>query len=310
LPAFTLSLEHGRGPTVPARGGISKRSCYLSVDFEDFRHDFERRLGVSKPRRSPDALWKAYGRLEEFAQRRLFGKRLTFFTTGQVARDHPDIVRRIASDGHEVACHYHEHDQIRYESRDDFRRNLELAVGYLANASGQIIKGFRAPDFSIDHRCASWAYEEISRVFLYDSSCVNNLCLGMPNYPSMFWFPGSYLYEFPIFRRRFLPGLTLRVIGGTYLRLLPTSLTVRLLREAWTEGFIPHVYVHPHDVLYECEQWSRYNALGELSRPKRTYWWIRQHQWHRLGNRGAFRKLDRIYSEFRHPGPMASFFLP
>ena len=37
------------------------------------------------------------------------GHRATFFVLGQAARKHPAIVRRLADDGHEVACHGDDH---------------------------------------------------------------------------------------------------------------------------------------------------------------------------------------------------------
>jgi hypothetical protein len=290
--------------TAPSVDG--KPPCCLSVDFEDYAHDFQRTLGVSRPRHTPRSLWKAYELIERFAQERLAGTRLTFFTTGQVARDHPDIVRRIATDGHEVACHYYEHDRIWQQARYTVRHNLGLAVEHLGNASGQLIRGFRAPDFSIDDRCASWAYEEISRLFVYDSSFVAEHPPSSAAHPHAFRLSGSGLFEFPILRRHLAPGIAVRVMGGTYLRVLPIAVIMRLLREAWSAGYLPHVYVHPYDLLDEYEQWSSFADLAELRPHSRCYWWFRQHQWHSVGNRGALRKLARIYSEFRPTGPMAS----
>jgi hypothetical protein len=223
-----------------------------------------------------------------------------------VARDHPDIVRRIAADGHEVACHYYEHDQIWHQDRDTLRHNLDLAVEHLCNASGQVIKGFRAPDFSIDDRCASWAYEELSRLFIYDSSLVAERPPGSAARPHVFRFPGLGLHEFPIVLRRLAPGVAVRVVGGTYLRALPIATILRLLRGVWTAGYLPHVYLHPYDVLDGYEQWSSFAELAELPLHSRCYWWVRQHQWHTIGNRNVLRKLNRIFSEFRHTGPMAS----
>jgi Polysaccharide deacetylase/Domain of unknown function (DUF3473) len=291
---------------LPARAHEVRPPCCFSIDFEDYAHDFQRALGISRPRHAPHSLWKAYECIERFAQERLAGGRLTFFTTGQVARDHPDIVRRIASDGHEVACHYYEHDQIWHQDRDTLCHNLDLAVEHLCKASGQVIKGFRAPDFSIDDRCASWAYEELSRHFIYDSSLVAVRPPGSAAHPHVFRFPGSRLHEFPIVLRRLAPGVAVRVVGGTYLRVLPIATIMRLLREVWTAGYLPHVYLHPYDVLDEYEQWSSFAELAELPLRSRCYWWARQHQWHTIGNRNALRKLARIFGEFRHTGPMAS----
>ena len=37
------------------------------------------------------------------------GHRATFFTLGRAARTHPDVLRQLAADGHEIACHGDDH---------------------------------------------------------------------------------------------------------------------------------------------------------------------------------------------------------
>ncbi len=282
--------------------------CYLSIDFEDYTHDYQRMLGVSKPRQTPDALWKAYERIDQFSQQCLDGAKLTFFTTGQVARDYPEIVRQIADDGHEVGCHYNEHDDVFTHNRETFRANLEIAIDKLSAASGQTIKGFRAPNFSIGGSCADWAYEELAKLFVYDSSYVRSEIAATRHEPQLLRFEDATLHEFAIYRRQLFPGFAVRVMGGTYLRLLPTSLVMKLLNEAWDQGYLGQVYLHPYEFLWDHEQWSRFSDLKELTTRKRYYWWARQHQWHTVGNAGVMDKLARIFNDFEHPGPMGARF--
>ena len=283
------------------------KHCFLSIDFEDFTHDFQKNLGIPFPQKRPDTLWKAYERILEFCDTRLDGKRLTFFTTGQVARDYPDLVRRISLDGHEIACHYYEHDTIYLQSREQFRKNLSIAIEFLSNASGQIINGFRAPDFSIDDKCAGWAYEELANFFKYDSSYVTNK-IGTKRYsPLVFKFEKSHLIEYPLYKRHIFPGLSIRVLGGSFFKLLPSNLILKYLNEAWFEGFITHIYLHPYELLHDYEQWSSLQDLRELSVGNRFYWGIRQHQWHTFGNRQVFEKLNNVYTEFTHPGTFKEY---
>ena len=61
----------------------------------------------------------------------------------------PDIVARIAADGHEIACHYFWHDPCRLDPPDLFEANLRRAIDALEAASGQKTLGFRAPRFSL-----------------------------------------------------------------------------------------------------------------------------------------------------------------
>lgn len=308
----SLGCESTAGSGQPELGaGARRRSghrrhCYLSIDLEDFAHDYQRSLGVVHPRLDPGSLERACDRLEEFSRKHLGGARLTYFTTGQVARDYPAIVRRLSADGHEIACHYYEHDQIWHQTRATFRRNLDMATTYLAGASGQRIRGFRAPDFSIDNRCAAWAYEELARIFDYDSSHTAQQHDGMPATPLEMKLGTGRLREVDIYRHCLLPGLDVRVIGGTYMRLLPITVILRLLDRACERGFVPQVYLHPYDLLDDHAQWSRYRELSHLTAHRRIYRWARQVQWHSIGNRGIWSKLEQVYARFVHPGPLAS----
>src|SRR6185503_752879 len=75
----------------------------------------------------------------------------TFFILGRIARDMPQLVRRIADAGHEIASHSFVHTRLHKFDRDEARRQLQMSKEYLEQASGQAVTGFRAPDFSIVH---------------------------------------------------------------------------------------------------------------------------------------------------------------
>ncbi|MDI3299265.1 MAG: polysaccharide deacetylase family protein [Bacillota bacterium] len=51
----------------------------------------------------------------------------TFFLSGFWARQHPDLVRRMVADGHEIASHGDEHVDLDRLSREQVRRNLSIA---------------------------------------------------------------------------------------------------------------------------------------------------------------------------------------
>ncbi len=277
--------------------------CYFSIDFEDFTHDLQRRLGVSTPRKAPEALELAYARIQEFARLNLEDPRLTFFTTGQVARDNPALVASIAADGHEIACHSHEHDNVFSQSRTEFRDALARAIDTLSAASGQPVRGFRAPSFSITP-AVPWAYEELARVFDYDSSLVTNRRKDASRETDLFVFGDDQLHEIPLYKRPFVRGANVKVLGGTYLRLLPSGLGLKYMDEAVAKGFVPVVYMHPYEFLYDREHWVSMGELSHLPLSRRLYWWVRQHQWHTVGNRGVIGKLEAIARRFRHGGPM------
>ena len=86
-----------------------------------------------------------------------------------MARKFPELVKKIFSDGHEIACHYNFHDNINLTNRYDFAKNLDDAIESIKKATGENPLGFRAPNFAIDEENL-WAYEELAKRFQYDSS--------------------------------------------------------------------------------------------------------------------------------------------
>jgi hypothetical protein len=104
------------------------------------------------------------------------GIRATFFVVGEVAEKYPSLVRSILADGHEVGSHAYRHPRvdipIKFKSpfldelkRLDLVQHLESSKKVLEECGAKVV-GFRAPSF----RTNSSVIEEISKLFLYDSS--------------------------------------------------------------------------------------------------------------------------------------------
>ena len=69
----------------------------------------------------------------------------TFFCTGDVARKHPDIVRRLVAEGHELGCHGDTHARFGALDRTAAERELADAAATL-RAFGCEVTSFRAPN--------------------------------------------------------------------------------------------------------------------------------------------------------------------
>ena len=281
---------------------------FLSIDFEDFAHDLQHNLGVEKPTTRPDALRLAVERIMKIVRAAPGSNSLTFFSTGQVARDHGEILRRLADEGHEVGCHGYYHDNIHQMGREGFAKALDDAIEVLGQSSGQPVYGFRAPDFSI-HPEDDWAYEELAKRFLYDSSWVSETRDRPKHTTDLKIFGEDQLIEFPVFSSQVLPWFNARVIGGTYLKILPLGMVMRLMHRAVEEGFLPLIYLHPYEFLDDGEFWVKHEDLPNVSLNTRAYWQIRQHQWLSFGNRGLIRKLVKILKAFPLQGTMSSHIL-
>ncbi|MBE3576152.1 MAG: polysaccharide deacetylase family sporulation protein PdaB [Limnochordales bacterium] len=78
------------------------------------------------------------------------GVRATFFLSGPWARRHADLVRRIVSDGHEIASHGDRHINLGHRSRAEIAENIQKADADLRAVSGQQPRFFRPPNGDYD----------------------------------------------------------------------------------------------------------------------------------------------------------------
>ena len=202
----------------------------LSVDVEEYYHAAIFRYGTrtlgtecfeSRVEQSVERLLELLN--DHFA-------RATFFVLGEIAMHHPGIVRKIAAQGHEIACHGNGHEDVYRLSPGEFRADIRQAKMRIEDAVGSLVTGYRAPNFSIG-QAERWAYKILlEEGFRYDSSTYPILHdrYGQPDAPRVpyeVWREGSEsLIEFPIGTARLL-GVNIPVGGGGYFRLSPFALT-------------------------------------------------------------------------------------
>ena len=67
-----------------------------------------------------EALWRSYEVINNFLKSKLNSSKITFFCTGILATEYPDLIRKISDDGHEITCHYYFHDDDCDESLEEF----------------------------------------------------------------------------------------------------------------------------------------------------------------------------------------------
>ena len=98
------------------------------------------------------------------------GVKATFFTLGCVAKDYPDLVRRIVADGHELASHGYWHHKVHELTRDEFLEDVRSTRLLLEDIGGVPVRGYRAPSFSIGEQ-TPWAYDVLAEAeYTYSSS--------------------------------------------------------------------------------------------------------------------------------------------
>lgn len=237
---------------------------YLSIDVEDYFHvsAFE---AVAHPSSWDQREWRVEANtdriLELLAEREV---QATFFVLGWVAERCPDLVRRIAAAGHEVASHGYGHRRVYLQQRAEFRDDVRRSKNHLEDLTGQAVLGYRAPSYSISARTA-WAFDELHAAgFSYDSSIfpIRHDLYGMPDWPrfsgpaerndSGAWEPAEgeangrpRILEIPITTLP-LNGRNWPIAGGGYFRLFPYGLTrwgLQRINQGEGRPFV--FYLHP-----------------------------------------------------------------
>ena len=117
----------------------------LTIDFEDWYQGLE----------IPPSEWGGFDDRMAIAGRRIlsvladFDVKATFFVLGHVADTHPELVREIADQGHEVGTHGQTHTLVYELTPDAFRAEIRGSVDTLEQIVGKPVIGYRAPFFSI-----------------------------------------------------------------------------------------------------------------------------------------------------------------
>ncbi len=178
----------------------------------------------------------------------------TFFILGWVAEKSPQLVKRIAAAGHEIACHGYSHQLIYKQTQAVFREETLRSKHFLEDTIGKGVTGYRAASFSIT-RDSLWALDTlIDAGFEYDSSVfpIRHDSYGIPGAspePGKIQAPSQRsLVEFPMSAAKFC-GVQVPVSGGGYFRILPYWLTRAGLKQINEQAGRPFTfYLHPWEV--------------------------------------------------------------
>ena len=225
----------------------------LTVDVEDYFHvsafakSIDRKDWGKIPLRVVDNTRRL---LQLFADSEV---KATFFVLGWVAEREPELVRDIAAEGHEVACHGYSHQLVYNQSPEVFREETIRSKSLLEDIIQAPVNGYRAASYSITDR-SLWAIDVLCEAgFTYDSSIFpvrhdRYGIPGSPEYPYRLDSPnGQALTEFPLSTANIL-GYRLPVAGGGYFRLYPYRLTKLGLSQINRLGRPFIFYMHPWEI--------------------------------------------------------------
>lgn len=227
------------------------KKVYITVDVEEW-YDLEYLDGIvtdeEKKLKCAPALNSFLDLLGEL------GAKATFFCLKAVAEENPEIIRRMADEGHTVALHGYDHGLVFKKSRETFISQLTEAKAAIEAIIGKPVTGYRASCYSMES-----AQRDLlpGMGFTFDSSFVRFAqhdlyrVLDMSEYKrieSLVFVNetnGFHEYEIPTFK---IGKINLPVSGGGYLRLYPLWFEKLLLSLYSKKEENLVLYLHPFEM--------------------------------------------------------------
>lgn len=222
----------------------------LSVDVEDYHNQLavEYQQRIEPP--NEEALRCTERLLDIFGD---YDAKGTFFILGEIAEAFPQLVRRIAREGHHLGVHGYHHLRITWQSPESFRRAIGRAKWLIEDLTGQEADAYRAPWFSL-RQTTLWALEILADLgFRYDSSMfpVQAQRFGIASAPRLPYrhrlSDDKTLWEVPLTTVT-VANRRVGACGGGYLRVFPLSYTRYAMRQLQRQDRPAIVYMHPYEV--------------------------------------------------------------
>jgi len=212
-------------------------------------------------------------------------QKATFFCLGWVAREFPQVLKKIEQQGFEIATHSDRHQLAYEQSRKEFRLDLERSIQSIEEVIGKKVKTYRAPGFSITIE-NKWVFEELAEQGIEIDCSVfpaKRAHGGLESYghaqPSFINYKGVQLKEFPINLFK-VANNNLIFSGGGYFRLYPYWVIKNMMKRS---DYVM-TYFHPRD--FDPEQ----PIIKDLSffRKFKSY----------VGLSSSIKKLERLITDF------------
>lgn len=170
--------------------------------------------------------------LDELERR---GIKATFFCVGKMAIDFPQVVREIASHGHEVGCHSNEHTWLNKMTEKQLVNDTSDAIKALEDVAGQKVVSYRAPAFSITPDNL-WAINVLADCGIENDASIFPTSRDYGGYksfpqdtPCFIRHKGTTMKEFPVGLTSIF-GRPVAFSGGGFFRVLPYSLVSKTMK--------------------------------------------------------------------------------
>ena len=176
----------------------------------------------------------------------------TFFVLGQTAEEHPELIKKIFINDHEIASHGYSHKMLNKLNIRELEEDIQKSKIILEEIIQKPILGYRAPCFSIVEDL-SFMLEKYN--FKYDSSLnfssFNSRYTKLSNIQKIkepFKLPNSKIFEIPLSTLSFLFDKEIPISGGGMGRLIPRYLWLELCTRYLKHNKNLVFYTHPWEI--------------------------------------------------------------
>ncbi len=180
------------------------------------------------------------------------GKKATFFILGMLAEHRPDLVKKIAAEGHEIGLHGYYHINMRTLTPAQAFKDLDDSKKLVTDIIGGPVYGFRAPYFSIDESNL-YVLDMLAELGLVYDSSIFPIKLkrygiaGFNQADTLYKLPGGgEIVELPLTVAQ-LYGRNIPVAGGGYMRAFPGFFLNSMFKKLDNRGLDVMLYMHPYE---------------------------------------------------------------
>jgi polysaccharide deacetylase family protein (PEP-CTERM system associated) len=222
----------------------------FTVDVEEYYHaeNIFCSLSLDKIKSLPNRLEVGLNKMLDLLSNN--DNKATFFVLGCIAEKNRHLLKRIVSEGHEIASHGYNHVPLYKHTPLTFDEDLNRSIKVLSDVTGQKILGYRATSFSLSNSMP-WFFDVLRKYdIIYDSS--KSVSFFRSSYYEGLKSHGYFeisqgIFEFPV---SYLKAGPIRMpLGGGYFRAYPywlTKLGIKQVINSKRHSFL--FYIHPWEL--------------------------------------------------------------
>lgn len=223
----------------------------------------------------------------------------TFMCVGELARQYPYVVKSIFERGHEIGCHSNVHSWLTNLTPEQLRSDTHDAIVALEDISGQKVRYYRAPAFSIGSQ-NKYVFEILAENGIEIDSSIFPAARDYGGFtsftseePTIIKYNGIEMKEFPICTTK-LFGKSIAYSGGGYFRFFPLN----FVKNRMKERYYAISYFHIGDVVPLFDKFISKELYETYFKESGTFTnRLKRGIKSNLGINGAFDKMCRLIKD-------------